>query len=71
VNPDVRTGVLLLTVIWCVFILALTIAATGAFFWPPATFGELLADGFTVLGVVLVGAMLRFVIGALRQPPDK
>ena len=69
-RPDVRLGILLLGVFWCLVILALTVTASGSFFWPPATFGELIADAFTIVALVLVLAMLRFLIGVLRHPPE-
>ena len=49
--------------------IAMTVSATGAFFWPPQTFGQLLGDVFTVAGVVFALMILLAVLSAIRNPP--
>jgi len=68
-NPNVRDAVLIVATIFCFAFIAMTVAATGAFFWPPQTFGQLLGDVFTVAGVVFALMILLAVLSAIRNPP--
>jgi hypothetical protein len=66
----VRAAVLLVGTVFSVAFIGMTAVATGAFFWPPQTVGELLADGFTIAGVAFFGMILLAIWSAIREPPE-
>ena len=69
-DPDLRTALLLLGLIFCGFFAAVTvyvIADTGLHLRTYGDIGAIALYGVSLLIVVMIGAGL---IGALRNPPD-
>jgi hypothetical protein len=69
-DPDLRTALLLLGLIFCGFFAAVTvyaIADTGLHLRTYGDIGAIALYGVSLLIVVMIGAGL---IGAIRNPPD-
>jgi hypothetical protein len=70
VDPDLRTALLLLGLIFCGFFAAVTlyvIADTGLSL---RTYGDIGALGLYAISLLIIVMIAAGLIGALRNPPD-
>ena len=66
-----RTATLWAGIIFCIVVLAMTIAVVTDLEIEQWTIGTLLLIGFVVGGVLIIGMIMLALISALRNPPDE
>ena len=69
-DPDLRTGLLILGLVFCGFFAALTIGAIVDTGLRLRTYGDIGAIGLYGVSLLIVGLIAAGLIGALRNPPD-
>jgi hypothetical protein len=70
VNPDLRTALLLLGLVFCGFFAAVTIYVIVDTGLRLRTYGDIGAIALYAVSLLIIGMITAGLIGALRNPPD-
>ncbi len=69
-DPDLRTALLLIGLVFCVFFAAVTIYVIVDTGLRLRTYGDIGAIGLYAVSLLIVAMIGAGLIGALRNPPD-
>ena len=70
-DSGARTATLLAGIVFCIVMLAMTVAVAADLEVEEWRFGHFLLVAFLVGGVLIIGMILLALISALRNPPDE
>jgi len=69
-DPDLRTALLLIGLIFCGFFAAVTVYVIVDTGLRLRTYGDIGAIGLYAISLLIVGMIAAGLIGAIRNPPD-